>query len=426
MEDAQNSRKPQLTVVQGGKLEARDFLRLPFAEKMAHVRNMPAKRRIALIEVDPDGKRLSRALPAQELYWMLKETGEADALVLVEFSSPEQCAFFLDMELWKNRSLSQAKAVKWLGYLLETGEARLAEQLPDLDFELLLLICMREITVGGGIGDMTPDDERTADWDHSFDNLYFITFRNPKHARLIGTFLDCVYRLDHQLYSRLMEEVKCEAESEVEELAYHFRAGRLADLGFPERDEAIALYARLDPATFVPAGEKKLLPTSEHINLPAPVAGDSLLSRALALHPADELLMELNYLINTALVAEETAIADREGMEAVFLRVYGYLNTALEFLCGDDAGKAAALLEGEYLKRLFQLGNGIVQGVKKKGEHRASGDYASSKALQGLQARHPRFYRGLDPDGVDGYREFAGINDVRRVEEFLENLAEIR
>ena len=68
---------------------------------------------------------------------------------------------------------------------------------------------------------------------------YFISFRNPKHARLIGTFLDFVYRHDHNLYIQLMEEVRLEVESEVEELAYNFRSGRLADLGFPERDEAL-------------------------------------------------------------------------------------------------------------------------------------------------------------------------------------------
>jgi hypothetical protein len=134
--------------------------------------------------------------------------------------------------------------------------------------------------------------------------------------------------------------------------------------------------------------------------------------------------MELNYLLNNALVAEETAIADRKGMESLFLRVYGYLNIALEFLCGGDAGKAADILEGEYLKRLFQLGHGIVQELKKKAEHRSGGDYATGKALTGLKARPPRFYRGLDPAGIDGYREFSGMGDVRKVEEFLDKLGD--
>jgi hypothetical protein len=424
MPDARNSRKPELTVVQGGKIAAKDFIRLPLAEKLSLVRNMPAKNRITMIEADPEAKHLVRTFPPQELYWMIKETGETDANALVELSSPEQCEFILDMELWEKSSLSQAKALEWLGHLLEAGEARIAEQLPHLDLETLIIIFLREITVGGGAGELLADEERTADWDHSFDNLYFISFRNPKHARLIGSFLEVIYRHDTSLYTQLMEEAKYELESEMEELAYSFRTGRLADLGFPEREEALSIYARLDPAAFVPAGDKRLLPVAESVNLPVPVSGDSLLQRSLAQHSSAELLMELNYLLNNALVAEETAITDRKGLEALFQRVYGYLNIALEFLCGNDAGRAADILEGEYLKRLFQLGHGIVQGLKKKVEYRAGGDYATGKALQGLKARPPRFYRGLDADGVDGYREFGGMDDVKRVEEFLKKLGD--
>ena len=268
MPHARNGRKPELIVVQGGKITARDFIRLSLAEKLSLVRNMPAKTGLAMIEADPEGEILVRALAPQELYWMLKETGETDAQTLVELSSPEQCEFFLDMELWKKSSLSQAKALEWLAYLLEAGETRVAEQLPHLDLETLIIIFVREITVGGGAGELLADEERTADWDHSFDNLYFITFRNPKHARLIGSFIEVIYRHDTFLYTRLMEEAKYELESEMEELAYSFRTGRLADLGFPEREEALAIYARLDPAAFVPAMDKSLLPVAE------PVKGD--------------------------------------------------------------------------------------------------------------------------------------------------------
>lgn len=419
MPPEQKSKKANLTVIRGGKTPAHDFLRLPSDEKLPFLRNLPARKRVALIEADPDAQRLVQAFPPQELYWMLKEVGEADALHVMALSSPEQWEFIVDMEVWEKWSCSQSKALEWLGYLMEAGESRVAAQLPHLDFEFLLLVCLREITVGGGLGDLAPDEERTADWDHSFDNAYFITFRNPKHARLIGTFLDIVYRHDHRLYIRLMEGAKNEVESELEELAYGFRSGRLADLGFPEREEALTIYSRLDPASFVPANDKKLLPVTEPTGLPVPIEGDSLLQRALAQHSSPELLMELNYLINSALVAEETAFADREGMEAVFLRVYGYLNIALEFLCDADARKGAAVLEGEYLKRLFQLGHGIVLELRKKAEHTASGDYATGKALQGLRRRHPFFYRGLDPDGIDGYRAFRDMADVRKTERLL-------
>jgi hypothetical protein len=281
---------------------------------------------------------------------------------------------------------------------------------------------IKEITVGGGVGELLPDEERTADWDHSFDNLYFITFKNPKHSRLIGTFLDIVFRRDRQLYQALLEGVKNEVESELEEEAHSFRTGRLADLGFPSREEAIFIYARIDPATFVPAREEKRLQPGGVETVPAPLRDDTLLARALRRLGSAELFLELNYLINSALVAEETSFADDEAMQAVMERVSGYLIIALEFLGGSDEEPAAALLEREALKRLFQLGHSIVQGVKKKAAHATATDYPTGKALNGIREERPRYYRGLDPDGIDGYREFSSLADVRRFEEFLEKI----
>ncbi|RPJ02378.1 MAG: hypothetical protein EHM36_12555, partial [Deltaproteobacteria bacterium] len=319
-----------------------------------------------LIIADPEGEQLAQALQPQELYWTFKEIGAEDAMPILEFASPQQREFFLDMELWKNDALSQSKALKWLDYLLETGEENVARQLRHLDFELLILVLLREIAVGGGVGELLPDEERTADWDHSFDNLYFISFRTSKHSRLIGSFLDIVFRHNQQLYQALMEGVKNEVETELEDQAYAFRTGRLADLGFPSREEAVFIYARLDPDSFVPAQEKKLLHPGGVQPFPAPLQEDTLLARALRLQDSEELLLELNYLINSALVAEETPFADREAMQAVMERVSGYLTIALEFLCGDDVQKGADMLERESLKRLFQLGHSIVQGLKKK------------------------------------------------------------
>ena len=422
MTDGKNLKKPELTLIRGRKTAARDFNCLPLPDKISRVRQAPPKKRMALILDDPEGKQLTRALKPHELYWTFKDIGATDALELLAFASPEQRGFFLDMELWEHSSFSQTKALEWLGYLLLAGEETVAEQLPHLDLELLLLILFKEITVGGGVGELLPDDERTADWDHSFDNLYFISFKNPKNARLIGTFLDVVFRVDRHLYQSLMEGVKNEVESELEEEAFAFRTGRLADLGFPSREEAVFIYARIDPGSFVPAEEqKKLLPGGVE-TLPAPLRDDTLLARALRRLGSEELILELNYLINSALVVDETSFSDSEAMQAIMQRVSGYLSIALEFLCGDNEEQAGRILERESLKRLFQLGHSIVQGLKKKAGEIAGADYATGRALSGLKAERPKFYRGLDNDGIDGYREFSCMEDVQKVEEFLEQI----
>ncbi|KAF0221153.1 MAG: hypothetical protein FD174_651 [Geobacteraceae bacterium] len=426
MPNSSKQHSAKLTLIKGGKISGKEFAKRPFPEKLTTLRELPAVKRMELILADPEAHKLTRAFQPQELFWMVNEIGLTDALELLELSSPEQFTFFLDTELWEKWSFSQVKALEWLGYLAEAGEARVLDQLSHIDFELLILIFMKEVTVGGGIGELATDDERLADWDHSFDNIYFISFKSPQHYRLIATLLDIVFRNDHPLYLALMEGIRNEPQSELEELCYQLRSGRLADLGFPEFEEALSIYARVDPAAFVPGEEKKLVPFGGEESLPVPLlTGDSLLQRALARAGSEELFLELNYLINSALVAEETALADNEVMQAVFQRVYGCLNIALEYLTGGNEEKAAGVLTEEYLKRLFQLGYSVIIGLKRTAEKLNSDNYAINKALLGLKAKRPMFYRGLDPDGIDGYREFREMEDVRKVEEFLRTLEDL-
>lgn len=389
-------------------------------DTIAALRELPAKQRMDRILAAPEARELARALPEQELYWLMKEIGETDALGLWELASPEQRTFVLDMELWDKWNFAADKSYEWLGHLLEAGEAVVVEQLPHLDLELLLLMLEKEISVGGGIGELLPDDERTFDWDHSFDNLYFITFKNDKHARTVGGFLDIVYRANHELYLGIMEGIKSEVEDELEELAFRFRSGRLADLGFPEQEEAQALYGRIDPASFALEGGKELFAAAIPAYLPAlPGTADSLLSRLLARPGTDAIRQELTYLVNSALVADGAALHDREAMQVILERVHGYLNIALEYLARDGEERAAAILAGERLKRLFQLGFSIVMDLGRQTRMLASDDYATGKALRALHATPPRYYRAFDPDGVDGFREFREMADVERAREFL-------
>ena len=423
MTDSTITKKPELTLIRGGRSDASDFALLPFTDKLAILRQAPAKKRLAHIIDDPDGEQLAQALPPQELYRTFKEIGAVDALELISMASPEQRIFFLDMDLWMKDSFSQENALEWLGYLLETEEEKFVELFRNLDFELLILIFFREITVGGGVGELLPDNERTEDWDHSFDNQYFITFRNPKNSRLIGTCLDILFRRERQLYQNLLEGVKNEVESELEDEALAFRTGRLADLGFPSREEAISIYFRIDPAAFVPEAEKKQLKPGGVESTPVLTGDDSLLARLLRKLDSEELYLELNYLINNALFADDTAFDDPGAIQAIMTRVSGYLTIALEFVSGDDEEKAAGLLERESLKRLFQLGNSILMEVKKLAGACTASDYATGKALNGLKLARPLFYRGLDPDAVDGYREFRGYADVLRMKQFLEQIS---
>jgi len=401
---------------------------LPLAVKISALRELEYKERLDRIIADPDAKRILKAFEPQELYWMVKHIGENDVSELLELCAPEQIEFFLDMDCWEKRLFCEERFIAWLGYLLDLGEKRIIELLPHLELEFLVLSLMKEIVVGGGVGDMVAESEKEHEWDHSFDDCYMISFKNPSNANLIGKFIDIIYSNFHPLYLKLMESIRTETISEIEELSYQFRSARLADWGFPELEDALEIYVYLDPETYLPSGDKVISRSEGGIpgNLPLPISGETLLKRGLLVSGEEALQQELNYLINNAIVAEGISLADKDDMRSILQRVYGYLNIALEFLCDNDEIRAGALLEKEHLKRLFQLGRSLIVPLRKNAEKlQSSGKdfgYAANKVLLGLKAVHPRFYRGLDSDTIDGYREFRSKADLEVMTSFLDSI----
>jgi hypothetical protein len=400
-----------------------EFRKLPFDDKRIYLEGVLPKEKVELISGDPDVKKLTRAMQPQELYWLFKEIGAPDAMKLMGMASPRQTLFILDMELWKGWTFLEDKAVEYLGYILKGSEEHFLELLPHLDFNLLSLLLGRELIVAGGIGDLNTQEERLTDWDHTFDDVFLIKFKNPAHSQVIGSFLELLCRFDNPLYTALMESVSGEIDIESEEECYRMKSGRLADLGFPPHDEALEIYSRINPATFTPSRNKVLLQTGETTTLPVTfLTGKTFLERVILLMDSELFPMELIYLINTALVADQAHLADTENMKSVVERVYGYLNIALEYLSQGDETKGAEILSGEYLKSLFQLGFSILLGLKFRADKLTDSSYATGKALSGLKSARPRYYRGLDPDGIDGYREFREMQDVKKMSDLLTEL----
>lgn len=422
-----NAEKTISTIATDTRLSIEEFSILPFEAKRIYLNGLLPSERLEMILEDPDDKKLTWAMQPQEVYWLFKEVGGEGAMELLALTNPVQFLFILDMELWRGWSFMEDKAVEYLGYLIKGGEEHFLELLPHLDFNLLSLLLSREIVVAGGIGDLNTDEERLTDWDHTFDDVFLIKFRNPKHSQIIGSFLELICRYDNQLYTALMESVSGDIDTEMEEESYRMKSGRLADLGFPPRDEALEIYSRVNPATFVPGSNKSLLQTKGSTTLPATfISGKTFLERVIPLVDSENFRMELNYLVNTALVADQAHLGNTEYMRAVVERVYGYLNIALEHLSHGDEIKGAKILGGEYLKRLFQLGFSIVLGLKFRADKLDDSGYADEKALSGLKTARPLYYRGLDSDGIDGYREFRSISDVESMSALLKELEKMQ
>ena len=118
----------------------------------------------------------------------------------------------------------------------------------------------------------------------------------------------------------------------------------------------------------------------------------------MALAASEGLYVEFNYLLNAALVAEGAPFIDRDAVESMLDVSCGYLNIALEWLSREDVETAAGILNGEYLKRLFQLGFSILSVLRRRSENSApeTANHATNRALLGLKRKCPLFYRGFE------------------------------
>lgn len=420
MKTEQTTRTP-LTVIQGGKISAKEFAELDLKDKLFRLNTLPIASRIQLILEDPDGKRLTQSLSELEYYLLVKGVGENDSLPILAYASPSQWAFTLDMELWDKWEFSAEKTFTWMEHLLACPEEEAIAMLRNLDPELLQLFLLYELQVSGDTGEMSTDSDRLTGWDHTFDNIYFITFRNEQHSRLMGTLLDLLFRLDQPLYLDLMEGCRVALKSEMEELCYQFRNGRLADLGFPGYEQAIEIYSPIKPSHYKPQEPKIATGGSDarELAIHFPPDQESLLTRCLENTGSLSLEQEMGSLVNAAVVAGQNALPDEDSIGSILTRVHGRLNIALEYLSGNTIERAIGIIETERLKRLFQLGCGILQELAAEARTVESSDYATGKALRGFSAQYPMFYRGLDPDHSDGFREFGTMDDIRIARGFL-------
>jgi len=409
-------------MIRGGKLAQKEFATLSLQAKIDYLHNLNATTKVRTILEDPKPGTLVRVLPKEDVYQILHELGPEESQEILQLVSPEQIRFVLDWELWEGWSISVDKTVEWLD-LLMSDEDLAADIISRLDQELLLVFLKMTIAVGGGLGDIINSEDHQQEWDHTFDETYYIRFLDSRHSQTVLRLIDLIYRQDFPLYRSLMQGVENELLSELEEMAIQFRHGRLSDEGFPSLPDAAALYSRLTPEGFTPATDKVDITADADLS-PFPVIpgeATSLPSRAFAAADSPALRREFPYLTNGAMVAEGITPADHAKMRPVLERVGNYLNIALEFLCGSDE-EGAATLKGEHLRRLFSLGHSLLAQLQDRAKKLDSDNYAADKVLMGLRMKRPRYYRGLDPERVDGYREFTGMEDVRRIDQFLRGL----
>jgi len=185
-----------------------------------------------------------RRLSEEDFFWIVKRIGEADCLPLLRLASKDQWEYLLDLETWEKDRLNADRVLSWLSRLSDADPARFAAWLFSQGDALFSLLINRKTEV------VIRDGEEEADLSGGYftlDGRFYIRPIREEDREAVEGLLRTLASKDYHAYQALLYGLAALIPAEVEEELYRFRNGRLAEHGFLPYEEAVAVYAPLDP-----------------------------------------------------------------------------------------------------------------------------------------------------------------------------------
>ncbi len=415
----------------GSEITPQEFRSLSYTSQLEQLRRADAFQKAMLLIEAENGEELMAGLPTQEVFLMVKELGADQVPELLALASSEQWMGFFDFECWRGDRIDPTRARFWLALLLDGDDDRIVATLQQMSFELLILMVKKEVLVLAG-PETIEDNDVSAEGINRLGG-YQLDYRDETGAKLYGALIDRLFNSAPEFCRYLLEAVRAETESLIEESVYQQRCGRMLDLGFPDAYEARGVYAWLDPETFEADARGKFtlgLAGQE----PAPgfvmtmARPNGLLGEILESGLDDVTGWELACLINKVAMADRIDIGDIDQVQSVIRKTYGLLNLALEFMAGTELDTARHLLEDVYCERLFRLGFSLTLRLQRRARNLVGstiGPYLDGPfraLLTPMLESCPRFYQGMEQEGREDVRLFASLHEVRICEEWLDLL----
>ena len=385
----------------------------------------------------PDPLRAVQALAPEEFVLLVKEIGLTDSAELLSLASPRQLQATVDLDAWLGGELDAAAFSEWLLTADEAGRRTTARFVAAQDDGLLSLYLAKSLRIvmpedDGAPGEVPDDAEVFASPDGAFQLV-----ANPDDPNLpaIRKLIAAVWRQSPTRGRALLLGVRWELPTQLEDEVLQLRNARLDEIGFLDRDEALALHGYRDPHKWrqqlrdrhrgtAPAEPETLaayLPADVPLRLGLAlraVQGGSFLAEAMALLPDDELarlrlgLVRLGYAIQSARAERPSAVDElsrwsRHGLMTASM--------GLEFLCDGELDYAALLLTQVSLLQLFTAGHSLVLAVHQQAR-RIRQQLGGDAALERLEPGDCRFVRGL----ARAFPLLASEDAVRPVESLAE------
>ena len=388
----------------------------------------------------PDPEAAIRALPPDEFYYVIHELGFPEAMEVLVHGTAEQVQTVLDFSLWDRDRVALEKSDEWLATLVEAPPEVLGKWAQGIDVELLALLLRKRTRIYDLSQEEAPDNPEGVLWD-SPDRLFTLEFIGEEdQVRVAQRLADSLYRYSPVMMRRLLVGIRAEDDAELEETAYRWRSGRMADLGFVDFYEALVAYQELDPTSVhietnpAPSPRPRSEPIDDiHLRLPLVVteklSGKTPFARAVGGLQTREETADLHFalvaLCNRVLAADRISPSDEDGIRAALERLSATLDIAVEFLARGVGDRETASVRTVPLLKLHRLGVSLIAKLRRLATALVSKnpfavlrpavdifEPEDGEILASLSRTRPAFPRALDTPPAPGQRPFASLADL--------------
>jgi len=331
-----------------------------------------------------------QALAPDEFVHLVKGIGLTECSEIVAFASPRQLEAAIDLDAWEHVQISPARFGAWMELAQAAGPDtlnRLVAVQQDTFLGALVLPHLRIFEDAEHAEEGLAEDEELF---NSPDGSVLLAVKADDPASgIIRRVLDALWATDVERGVNLLTVLRFELPSNLNDEALKNRDARLADLGYPSREEALALYEPVDlralqnqlralfdqidvrqtaglrpwvpPADEVSPGVARRLGLALHSR-----RRDTLLAEAIRrLPPFDATIARTGVLhvVNAVLVARFDLLAEPQIFEVAARHAADAIELGLARLAGEDPARASVVLRHIGARGAFRVGRTLVWQV---------------------------------------------------------------
>jgi len=353
--------------------------RMSIPEQVRCVQSLRGKDQMDLLVLSNQAVQVTRLLPEEDIYFMVKEVGEEDALPVLAIISEKQLQYLFDMEWWRGDKYVPQKAMDWLLLMEKANDRQLLHWLLTEDFDQKVMVLQSLIKVFKK-DEMTDQYDGVEGLEHfTLDGVIDIFLKVEDAAPLLKNIFKLLYSEDQKVFYALMEAVIWYPVTPTVETAYRWWRSRVEEKGILSYDEAIDVYSLLDADSLkleAPSHEVFVDPEAPYAVAPVHPLTDTdsstFFGQCLAMMKnhgrVNAICGELMYLANKVMVADQQEFGNMDSHHETMRKVLGYINIGLELGAGGDIAKGESLLNQTWMQSLFQVGYAGIMRLKWEGE----------------------------------------------------------